>query len=627
MAVNRGEINGGAWPRDADSVQTVRAGSIPETTWINTVELGTGCAEMCLSCGAYSEGACVERDSITAEQLKANLSQEIIDIRGGAKMRLIDLFRSSVTTGPDMEPLDEGIFVEAAQLIYGLSRGKSRLVCISHGVRAKCMEDGKNWEANPKQLSKLKEVNDLMLADVVPLFVLSFDTARSRGLYGKNARKYYEERAEIEKSQGYAEVLKFIKSEGVKKQMREGMHTEDERMSEPVEIWQERCRKIKYALMQSVRSKVTARREELGISRERGLCQELTEGFSDVEKTLAFYVEKTDLLRDSVLESNARSYAFTLAELAPAIREGKRVTVSLQGDDDNEGLVYQGLAHLCYQRTMEILQKEFKVGSDVLAAISNLLQPPRAYASVGRAKSLVLDPTNQCAIIPDPEYVKHLDERDPWRMNSGRLRADGSLLVQLYRPDRTYNDWVNPNGIPGDNASPNPWKEVDLSSQNFAKTLSAPTGLIERMRHYAKGKVIKVPDEGLQESLPVKNIDLSKVYPFSELSHEDANLFTFMLKAKMASADDAVLSPGDIRRLFIDTAITKDYIAEHRRFDQGESEEMCRTRLIEEIIAIHNPGVELKDGVRMGEILAVQAVLQDVFEIEISLQEEDLGQN
>ena len=57
-----------------------------------------------------------------------------------------------------------------AELVYDLSNGESRAVCISHGLRT---------NVTPMK-KRLEKIVDLMLCGKVPLFVLTVDTARNR---------------------------------------------------------------------------------------------------------------------------------------------------------------------------------------------------------------------------------------------------------------------------------------------------------------------------------------------------------------------------------------------------------------------------------------------------------------
>ncbi|MDD3861971.1 MAG: hypothetical protein PHP74_03740, partial [Candidatus Gracilibacteria bacterium] len=492
--------NSGAEESDAG---VIRPGSLPEMMWIDIVSLGRGCVEGCKSCGVYASKECVFPDPITVEQLKENLSQEIISIKTGTRFRVADLLNRCVSTSPDMEPLGKGIFCEAAEMIYDMTEGEKKMVCISHGVKSHWPRDEfEGWRVDEGQLAKLNRVVELMLADKIPLFVLSLDTARAGGLYGKNAGIYYKELQEIKDSSEYQEkVVELISRKGVKQQISEGMLTEADRLNkETAEQWRERCKKIEDSLF-------------------RGVMKKIGEGISlnETEIFIFQYLEKSNQLKDAVIEANAQSYAVTLFALVPAIRAGKRVTISLQGDGDPDGLVYEGLAYRCLQRTFELLEKEYKVDRFILETLSTSLQDPRRYVLAGRAKKLLLDPKNECDIIPDTEFIRDELGKYPWRIKTGRVLPDGELQVQNRRSGRGYNDYVCPAGIPGDGSVPNPWKKVDLSvvGEEFTDDLAAPSDFVKRIIHYADPRIIQLPNNYSESD--DGGADLSSVYPFSML--------------------------------------------------------------------------------------------------------------
>jgi hypothetical protein len=102
------------------------------------------------------------------------------------RAKLADFLNRLVTTDVNTEPLWSDSFADLAELVYKLSDGMSRTACISHGLRL-------TPEGRPvgKMKERMERLVKLMLDErngipVVPLFVLSIDSARVKGQIGKN---------------------------------------------------------------------------------------------------------------------------------------------------------------------------------------------------------------------------------------------------------------------------------------------------------------------------------------------------------------------------------------------------------------------------------------------------------
>lgn len=426
--------NGGAQPVDP--------GFLPSTMLIDMVELGHGCVGDCLSCGAFEGIDSEDRKvvPISIKQLEANITREIQDQRTGTRFRLVDLFRRYVTAGVNMEPLASGIFNQAAALINSFSGGKSKLVAISHGLS--CVERIVKKGGSPAttytvplfQLENLRELNELMLRDVVPLFVLSMDSARKRGTPSQTATEYQDQIRALEKPDTI--FSKILNVRATEDQTNAGI----QKFGENAAQWEARKSKVKHDLMAAVRQKINAG-EELGY----------------YEKIIARYVEAWDGRRKSVVEINARGYAQTLNILALAIKAGKRVTISLQGDDNKDSLAYHGLARRILQRTIDLLSEVYGMSTTEVHELFALIYvtPPRLYAGVGRAKNLLGISGGKCSVIPDPGFIDdYMFKGDPYRITRGRIRANGVLEIQAYRAKQTYNDTVAP-------SEDNPWMVVE----------------------------------------------------------------------------------------------------------------------------------------------------------------------
>ncbi len=640
---------------EASAGVPVNASLVPDTTYIDMVEIGKGCRNGCISCGAF-EGDCSEIYSLTIERFEANITQEIFDARRSVRIRLVDLFRRYMTTGVDKEPVDVGIFTEAAEKLCELTEGRSRLVGISHGVRAskvpKASEEvgvstqresrfektgNGEWQVSSAQLKRIRKINELMILDVIPLFVLSVDSARAKGLFGIKAKELLGELRAVENSPEYQEKIVgpngLLQHVGQKKQKDEGLTTPEQRLAEPQSVWDARLKRIKEGLIVRMKCKITDG-EKAGLT-----GAEIEETLTPEDKILRSYSEKRDALRNSVVEMSARSCAATLAELLPALKLGKRVAISIQGDNNPDSLVYKGIAFEIWDRTLKILKQDYKFENWVLDKLRGTVEQPRLYANIGRAaRNLEFDRVSPCPVIPDTEFLRtEFPEAVP-RVNRGRILVDGTLEVQLDRPDRTYNDTLAPMGTPGDPVSPNPWKKVDLgvTGQEFSEALlTEPRDLMERMRHYAKPRSVRMPSGYVE--LPDRICKLRDVYPFKQLAPKDYKQVVLRLERHLKSialateinVDNLPFSPQDVRKLVIASLIPDSYVEGKADEDAGETIGLCRSRLANTVIEYHTPSFDEEDvseayqstraSREAGEILSVQAMLKDTLGIELKL--------
>lgn len=172
---------------------------------IMTFRTGEGCGEDCAHCGAYPVGVQpgdLLPEGVTRERMRACLLGEFVlneaangqrldtpdDVKGEVRKRLADLLANYVTTDVNQEPLNSDTFLDFAGLVKELTGGKSRAVCISHGLRVSA--DGK--PAGDDAVRRLDALAAMM--DDKDVFVLSLDLARSQGKIGHdvNLHSYVE---------------------------------------------------------------------------------------------------------------------------------------------------------------------------------------------------------------------------------------------------------------------------------------------------------------------------------------------------------------------------------------------------------------------------------------------------
>jgi hypothetical protein len=143
--------------------------------------------------------------------------------------------------------------------------------------------------------------------------------------------------------------------------------------------------------------------------------------------------------------TNIASYRETLELLRPALPYG-RVTISLQGDRNPESPLWIGRSEALWDQLQRTLAFDD-------AELARIVVDGRSYTKVGRAKdALHVDDSEDCDVIPDPEFVaRHLPRDHQWR---GMIRFDGALVVAPNRPGKTYGDSVNPQL----------WQRVDMGA-------------------------------------------------------------------------------------------------------------------------------------------------------------------
>jgi hypothetical protein len=375
---------------------------VRKTTYVELVEIAYGCPENCAACGAYSgEEDSIKLRELPPDQIRANITRVI----AGTGLRVADLMRGFITTGIDIEPLHLDNFTDFAKMVPEETGGKSRAVCISHGLR--CINRKGTWQPSGAMKRRLDEVADLMISDVLPLFVLSCDIQRNSAMMGVPT--------ELVKRKNELETkINSLKS------VLEGYG--DDILDRDNEV-QAGDNSISEELME----------EFIGCTRE----------IADLEEECWGYV----------VEANAQSYAETLIGLEKPIKARKRVTVSLQGDDKEKSPVYIGKVMMMWQRACEILEEK---GYGHLLNDIHIEDEGRFYVNLGRAETVLggLDPSRHCPVVPDEEFLKKVLWKEPYRTNRAIVDINGRVLFQVYRARRTYDDTIE-----------GQWKQLDLDGK------------------------------------------------------------------------------------------------------------------------------------------------------------------
>ena len=167
----------------------MKLGDCHNTLKIDMVRTATGCPEACLHCGAYTSFDNTHdfrMKELEREKLRENLSQVV----QGTRLKISDLLAEYITTDVNVEPLRGDAFCNLAEIVYELTEGQSKVVCISHGLRY----------SSDSMKDRMQNVVNLMLQGKVPLFVLTVDTARNKARISDKANV-----------KGYAKTLEYLK--------------------------------------------------------------------------------------------------------------------------------------------------------------------------------------------------------------------------------------------------------------------------------------------------------------------------------------------------------------------------------------------------------------------------------
>lgn len=153
------------------------------------------------------------------------------------------------------------------------------------------------------------------------------------------------------------------------------------------------------------------------------------------KKIIPVCVVSTDFARSHGAISyrqNYDSYLETLGILKDALSSG-RVTISLQGLRGSGPMSIERVREMFDEILVELSMNDESSGGFVV--------DDRSYTKVGRAEGLGIDESEDCDVIPDPDFVKtHVDRNHLWR---GLIDFKGKLLVQPNRPGKTYGDSVD----------------------------------------------------------------------------------------------------------------------------------------------------------------------------------------
>lgn len=166
----------------------MRFSDIQSSFKIDTFELAKGCPELCHHCGCFSLKEGDEKTFAEEMRVREMTRDEIdkalmmpVDSQGTP---LINFFAPVVTTGIGSEFSRRNNFSYLASRMNELSKGRSRMIFIMHGVH----------EKNQKMIGRFREIVQLAVSNVIAGIILTIDNQRHkmRDNLDSNVRSYAE---------------------------------------------------------------------------------------------------------------------------------------------------------------------------------------------------------------------------------------------------------------------------------------------------------------------------------------------------------------------------------------------------------------------------------------------------
>lgn len=446
---------------------------------VQTVRPGGHCKENCLHCGAFEVDSVGGQKELSRAELNENLTERIrplkrdnrpdesrqMEILGDdealrvrresrGKMRACYL-APYVTTDVDTEPMNGDAFLHAADLINSLTEGRSKLLCISHGVRSAMIVNGSYLGHvrqifslfgyhNGKRYSEeewrgcLLKLNEWGVADDVKESVYAA-FVNNMIMLGKCG-------AEEEQSSLIASgILEKIKNsnfmpeiDSILKPYLDAEELEDSSVLMINQI------AITDALTKNGMMK------EVCTEADRESAGRLYDVVEMIQKGIVpGFILTIDFARElgrMPLENNMASYVKTLKILRPIMNDDCpgffAVSIQgLQGDDVPSDNPYTAeRAMLFFQQVM------LKAGLTREERRNIDYDKGRGYMKVGRAAedsllSKYLDKGDACEVIPCQQFVTKVIAPDR-KIARGILCADGSAKWQYVEDGATYNTTI-----------------------------------------------------------------------------------------------------------------------------------------------------------------------------------------
>jgi len=350
-----------------------------------------------------------------------------------------------------------------------------------------------------------------------------------------------------------------------------------------------------------------------------------------------------EAINSRVIEANAQCYAKTLLALRPAVMAGKRVGISLQGDDTNDrsSPVRIGLTTSVWQRTQELLEETFRkekpneplYGRMALDNFLRRLDPheEQFYISAGRARyCLNIRKLRQNDIIPFKRYVREIMAETPTRVNRAKIDVDGRLLIQGSVRGETYNNTLLERWTQVRLGGKEQIKEVADASMAKYKATAKPRALGDTV--YKEEPPFGAPMKLSELLAPENQEKIFKTFPlnFVSANKDVKDLIFYALKKRLEKVktipsvgDEKIESFDDIR-----TALIKEFIIPERVEAEKGFTSRCKTRIVlaEKLINMHSPKVkdtsdefEVESARNSGTVLALRSMLGHEFGIQIPI--------
>jgi hypothetical protein len=438
-----------------------KSGNACEIDVVQTARPGGICKQNCIHCGASGEHDRGPQIQLSREELEENLSREVSSNRAGVRNRILANYLAPyATTDVDVEPTDGDAFIDAAELVHGLSDGRSRMLCISHGLRSYIKPKERSQGHLIGQALSLfdggdvyaRYTNDSWVACLLWVDGLEIDQEVKDRVFQAFVNQVYKsidsDKDIEEKNEEVCELVLGLPF--------------SEKFDEIVtKLWSYANDETHFL---SSNNLMMGRLEMVDELKGKGVLEEVcpsADGKDCSAKRLDKIVElmqkgvvpgfilTVDFARAAgriTLENNMASYVKTLNCLKPTLSRDARAFVAisiqgLQGEDVSDDHPYSATrAHVFFQ---EALRRSALTGEEQ----SRLkYDTGRQYAKVGRSAEdplleKFLTEDDACEVIPYQQFVDEVVAPNRPLLR-GRVRADGAADYQHVQRGRTYNATV-----------------------------------------------------------------------------------------------------------------------------------------------------------------------------------------
>jgi hypothetical protein len=522
---------------------------------IQTARPGGKCGQGCVHCGAMDSERRGKQIQLSREEIQENLERRIRPVKRlrsstrrvaletaetaenvdaiaveseEIKGKIVASYLSPyVTTDVDVEPMDGDAFIDAAELVNGLTYGHSRMLCISHGIRSS-YGIGKRYYHDLRMVFSLFGYhNDSRYSDeewrrcFSSLGEWGLDSGSESAVYSafvNNLKmRYSNEELDYPDSGDVSGVLMDIVTDmKFPPEVQKGLigYCYDEELEDANLLMMGQLKLTDEFIENGMLVERCGPGGELSAKRLEKVVDLMKEG------VIPGFILTVDFARHQGqinLENNLASYVKTLQLLKPALQDDCPgfVAISIQGlqgdkvPSDNPYTAER--AHLFFQQVL--------LKADLTREERKKLQydTGRSYAKVGKAAedpllSDFLSNEGECEVIPHRQFVDKVIAPQR-KLNRARLKSDGAVERQFVEDGATYNSSIE-----------GPWEPLfdapairEYANNRIMRSLDSEIGSVILLTSEERDRKREMEWEGDIE----QEEDVFLIQPFSLLERGD----------------------------------------------------------------------------------------------------------